>query len=629
MIHALSVLLLVIVAAVAITLSILSYQYSSYISGQAMAISDQDIRLNSEITAHDLSRVLVNKIGNVLDNLQIIGTSQSVKEQNIDRAKGLFESGQTATKEFTDSYFWVDKEGKLLWANAFSNQTLYEQYKGGDRSERSYYLEPKQTHQLYVSAVIESVDGVPRLYVAYPILVDDLANPGSQSFNGVVVAASNLDQIAGFLKEEVSPKMQSTIGLTDRNGMVLYSQTQSIIGKNVFGPETQSILPNEMKDTFNSIVKDALSGNTGSGDFTYNGTITTISYQPLSINNQDFGVLYTVTPHTLAGSTAALIEQQRNFGTVTILVISAIAVGIAFVILTWNKRLKLVVAQKTQELKQSNESLQAAVEQLKSHDRLQQEFINIAAHELRTPIQPLLGVVETMRISMQEEGKKTIELSEEEIGMLERNAKRLEKLTKNILDITRIESNRLSLEKERFDMNQKIINVIGDIARITSDDRSTIVAVPVGSSPDGKVPTIKFLRTNEPVLIDADKTRIFEVLSNLIKNALKFTKEGKIEIRLSTDEGKVVIQIKDSGRGIHPEILPRLFTKFTSKSESGTGLGLYISKSIVEAHGGRMWAENNLEGSGATFYFTLPLAEDDKSLTIPKYTTEKDHQGAS
>ena len=109
--------------------------------------------------------------------------------------------------------------------------------------------------------------------------------------------------------------------------------------------------------------------------------------------------------------------------------------------------------------------------------------------------------------------------------------------------------------------------------------------------------------------VNADKARIIQVLSNLLGNALKFTKEGNIIINIKkiNEDQQVMVTIKDSGTGIDPEILPRLFTKFATKSEEGTGLGLFISKSIVEAHGGKMWAENNSNGIGATFYFTLPL----------------------
>jgi signal transduction histidine kinase len=109
-------------------------------------------------------------------------------------------------------------------------------------------------------------------------------------------------------------------------------------------------------------------------------------------------------------------------------------------------------------------------------------------------------------------------------------------------------------------------------------------------------------------IVEADKDRISQVISNLLANAVKFTNEGVIRIAAEKNNGEILVSIKDTGTGVDPEILPRLFTKFVTKPETGgTGLGLFISKSIVEAHGGRIWAENNTDGKGATFYFSLPL----------------------
>ncbi len=112
---------------------------------------------------------------------------------------------------------------------------------------------------------------------------------------------------------------------------------------------------------------------------------------------------------------------------------------------------------------------------------------------------------------------------------------------------------------------------------------------------------------DEPIMIEADKTRIYEVVSNLLRNAIKFTDSGTIAITSSLEGTNAIISIKDSGTSIDPELMPRLFTKFASKSETGSGLGLYLSKKIIEAHGGKIWAENNKDGKGATFAFTLPL----------------------
>jgi two-component system, OmpR family, sensor histidine kinase VicK len=113
------------------------------------------------------------------------------------------------------------------------------------------------------------------------------------------------------------------------------------------------------------------------------------------------------------------------------------------------------------------------------------------------------------------------------------------------------------------------------------------------------------------VFIDADKSRLTQVIFNLLMNAFKFTKEGIITINAEKKEDHVLVSIKDTGSGIDPEIMPRLFTKFATKSEEGTGLGLFISKGIVEAHGGRIWAENSEKSDkrGAVFTFSLPLTK--------------------
>jgi signal transduction histidine kinase len=175
-----------------------------------------------------------------------------------------------------------------------------------------------------------------------------------------------------------------------------------------------------------------------------------------------------------------------------------------------------------------------------------------------------------------------------------RNAKRLQRLTENILDITKIESHTLELHKEKVNINEKIQNVISDVrSQINNPDKLKIV----------------FAETKPPIYVYADKPRLDQVIANLLRNAIKFTKEGTISISADMkDNTEVIISIKDNGTGIDPEILPRLFTKFATKSDTGTGLGLYISKVIVEAHDGRIWAENNSDGKGATFTFTLPLS---------------------
>ena len=227
-------------------------------------------------------------------------------------------------------------------------------------------------------------------------------------------------------------------------------------------------------------------------------------------------------------------------------------------------------------------------EKLKEHDKMQKEFINIAAHELRTPTQSILGYAEILE--MESEGSRQI------ANPILRNAIRLQRLTGDILDVTRIESQTLRLNKEEFNLNELISTVIQDCkSQIDSE----------------KIKLVYEHRSVNNIIVNADKHRLNQVISDLISNSIKFTQGECGIISITTkkeqDNKAITIRVKDNGKGIDPEIIPRLFTKFATKSETGTGLGLFISKSIVEAHGGRIWAENNKDGKGATFYFTLPV----------------------
>jgi two-component system, OmpR family, sensor histidine kinase VicK len=233
-------------------------------------------------------------------------------------------------------------------------------------------------------------------------------------------------------------------------------------------------------------------------------------------------------------------------------------------------------------------------EKLKINDKMQKEFINIAAHELRTPIQPILSLSQILQSDI---GNNTKE--QEFLDAIVRNARRLQRLTENILDVTRIESQSLQLNKEQFNLNENIRYVINDVNNQAGLRNNNNSAVSILFEP------------KQDVFVEADKVRINEVISNLLKNAIQFTKEGTITIAAAEkmNYNELLISIKDTGTGIDPEIMPRLFTKFISKSVAGTGLGLFISKSIIEAHGGKIWAENNADGKGATFAFSLPLSK--------------------
>jgi two-component system, OmpR family, sensor histidine kinase VicK len=234
-------------------------------------------------------------------------------------------------------------------------------------------------------------------------------------------------------------------------------------------------------------------------------------------------------------------------------------------------------------------------EQLKMHDRMQREFINIAAHELRTPIQPILGLTQILQHGVKDGYQLQL------MDIVIRNAKRLQRLTEDILDVTKIESHSLHLNKEKFKMHEMILNSIADC-----------------KSQLKKGNDIKLELACDDIFVEADRARLNQVIMNLLSNAMKFNQEhGTITIRTQIVDNQIIVRIKDTGIGIDPEIFPRLFTKFVTKAETGgTGLGLFISKAIIEAHGGRIWAENGStsnngnERRGAIFTFTMPLNKE-------------------
>lgn len=234
------------------------------------------------------------------------------------------------------------------------------------------------------------------------------------------------------------------------------------------------------------------------------------------------------------------------------------------------------------------EQITQLYEQLKMHAEMQKEFINIAAHELRTPIQPIIGLTDILS----QESVSGNELRNF-LEIINRNAKRLNKLSEDLLDVARIEGQSLQLNKKTFNLSDTIREAVADIEKSTSKGK------------------LSFLHSEQYILVNADRDRVAQVISNLLNNAIKFTEEGDVFItvqrQLEDHRPVLVVTVKDTGTGIDREILPRLFTKFVTKSEKGTGLGLFISKGIVEAHGGKIWATNNKDGRGATFSFTLPV----------------------
>ncbi len=264
-----------------------------------------------------------------------------------------------------------------------------------------------------------------------------------------------------------------------------------------------------------------------------------------------------------------------------------------------------------QQLKESNKQLKLAYEQLKISDKMQSEFISAAAHELRTPIQPIISSVGIIR---SRRGNMKVQELDDSLDMITRNTERLKQLSSEIIDVAKIEGNSLDLEKERFDLSEVLFNIMEHYKNLISKTNINI--------------KLLFDSCEDTLLVEADRDRISQVISNLLNNAVKFTRKrgGIVSVRIqkkvntmNTNQSVALISVRDTGSGIDHDILPRLFEKFAAKSFQGIGLGLFISKKIIEAQGGKIWAENNantigtngiddlLQEKGATFSFSLPI----------------------
>ena len=595
-----SIILLTAIAGLAVILSIISYQYSSSTSNDIVEIASQDIRSNARIEVHDLSKLLANRLETINLMIQTLTDAPAIQNNEFQRSQVIINNRQNHTDDLTDFYMWLDQSGKIVWISNM-NSTTYQKYKGFDLSYRPYFTVPRDTLTPYYSSLIESNDKIPRLYISYPILSKQgqeykNTNNGSKTnaFQGTIVAAVNAITLGSILKSQLLPQFNSTVSLVDNKGIILYADNPAFVGKYIFGKEFQStissLLPVSSRVSLNKLVNTSLKESDigGMGDIYAQGKINTLAFEPITLQGKHFLTIYISAPHNLASKVAIAIAQQKNLNTIIIIAIGIVALGAAFLILNWNKKLEGTVNARTAELRRANE-------QLKNHDQMQKEFINVAAHELRTPIQPVLALSDILRSKIKD--KEQVEL----LDVILRNVKRLQRLSQVILDVTMIESHSLKLNKHAIDLNDLIVNIVQDHQNVIqkSDGKVKLEYETEAKGKEGK-----------QIFVEADRERITQVIWNLLTNAMKFTKDGTITVSTRVTGREVIVTVKDTGEGIDPKIQPRLFSKFATSSIQGTGLGLYISKSIVEAHGGSMWAENKRDRrGGATFYFSLPVID--------------------
>ena len=266
-------------------------------------------------------------------------------------------------------------------------------------------------------------------------------------------------------------------------------------------------------------------------------------------------------------------------------------------------------------------SFNSMVEQLRRYDQMQKHFISIASHEIRGPLQPILGLSDILRTRLSNDSE-----NREFADAIFYNAKRLQNTIDNVLQVTKIEEQLANLNKEKFDICQFLRLLVRDSQyqiNASGKNLQLLFLDKIGKTECGS-PTVDKDSWSSGIIVNADRTRLTQVFTNLLNNAIKSMTEGIISVSIAeqsqnksvSSTGSVVISIRDTGTGISPVMFPKLFTKFGSDSGSGTGLGLYISKNIIESHGGRTWAENNSDSNGATFHFSLPVCVSEENHDV-------------
>lgn len=496
-----------------------------------------------------------------------------------------------------DGLYLVDSDGIVrndIWREGGS-------IVGMDISSRTYVIDTKASMLPQFSTGFIGSDNILRVAATSPIIV------GGQ-YRGMVV--TTMPTVPFFQHYGNIHDIEAQyLAVLDTESIQLVHPVPTFIGTPFFGEHTQNVTGhNEM---LNTQITQVLAGNPASTVYEFVNSERFNSGHPIFFRGQPVYFVFIVTPTSVVYAEIDGILSAQRAETFTVLAGTTVSIAVLIFLLSrWNTGLNRLVKARTSEISESNAKLLKANNQLEESNRqlalandkmiainrqlernekIQKEFINVAAHELRTPIQPILGLVQIMHAKT--DNPEMLEI----IATIERNAKRLLHLSSDILDAARIEGKGLSLNREDLEINELLLRSVQDYL------------------PQFQARNVKLsFEPGEKSIVSVDKLRIGQVVSNLLSNAAKFTAEGSVALNVSKIEEtcQVMVTLRDTGSGIDDDFLPRLFTKFATTSEKGTGLGLFISKSVIEAHGGRMWAHNNPEERGATFGFSIPLADE-------------------
>jgi signal transduction histidine kinase len=626
--------------AVIFTIAIIVVSYSLFFYLQSTTESDirnsifEQQKARQMQSTQALSHHISSDLGSIMARLQGLASSSSLQQGDLssDKTRKLLQEMYFQINNITtaDRLFILNKNDILMINLGLEGQKTFV---GANMSNIDWVRETRTQHKPVFSNGYFGLDGKYRIAITYPII-----NRETGQYIGLVGSALPTLHIFEHYGNIFDIKSQY-LAVLDRNSDELIHPLKSGIGKPFFGNYVQNITGHN--EGLNSLVRTVMDGKPDFAVYPFKYGERLSTGIPIPIEGKPRYFVFVITPTSVIYSQINSVISTERLEMFSLIAGATAAIVILVIFLTrWSNTLDKEVKRRTRELDEANNSLTEsnkqlalANDQLKIHDKMQTDFINIAAHELRTPIQPILTLTQIIqdRMSIKKEegeqqevaGEAKKELEQRELSQLQgvviTSARRLKRLTDDILDVSRIEGHRLTLQKDRLDLNGLISNIIQD-CKNQLEKRGSLI------SDDGHIPTdanltivYKGLEMQKgPIFVEADKQRISQVVWNLLNNAIKFTRErGTLTITVEKkkkgnkdDDEEAVFSINDTGTGIDPEIVSRLFEKFASKSYQGTGLGLFISKNIIEAHGGKIWAENNKDGErGATFYFSLPLSK--------------------
>ncbi len=561
------------------------------------SIFEQELERQIKST-NSISQHVSSDLRYITSVLQDLADSVYLQNENLsgDKVDKIVDEKFRQLKSVTevDGLLITDKDGII---NVHKTSKGLKNFVNIDLSSRDYMKQTKSSLQPVYSNGFTGIDGKYRIAITYPIVsvIDG---------HYIGTAIANLPTIDYFKTygnvENISSQFLVTF---DKLGNLLaVGASKDLVGKNFFGNETQSFI--DHNQVLNNLTHSMLAGNNGYALYNYGKGERLNTESPILVGARPVYFLQVVTPTDRIYTTINSVLLSEGIKMFSLLTGTTAAIIVLVILLRkWYGMLQNEVRKRTRELNESNEKLMIANESLKKKDEAQNQFINIAAHELRTPIQPILNAIYLLQ-SANVKSEKRVQY----LDIIRRNTDKLGRLAEDILDVTRIESDTLKLAMERINLYDLISNTVEEYGKNIQFIYPDLI--------------INYESAVNNINVNGDKLRLGQVLFILLDNAGKFTKSGSILVTSQIKSNTVQVMVKDNGPGIDPEILPQLFTKFVTKSDRGTGLGLFIARSIIEAHGGIIWAENSVQHQGAVFLFTLPLAIN---VDVDKNVNENDN----